>query len=1184
MTTTIDQQPSAARSTGSRYLDALDRRVLVFDGAMGTSIQARELTPDDFGGPAYEGCNDYLCLTRPDVIEAVHQSFLAVGCDVLETNSFQASRLRLAEWGLADQTVEINRAAASIARRVADRFSTPERPRFVAGSIGPTGMLPSSDDPALSKITYQELVGVFYEQAKALAEGGVDLFIIETQVDILELKAAINGVNRLRAETGRYLPIQAQVFYDVSGRMLLGTEIEAVMTTLEALHGVDILGLNCGTGPEEMREPVRFLSEHTRKRISVIPNAGIPVNVNDKAVFPAQPEEMARHLGEFVEEFGVNCVGGCCGTTPAHLERIVAAAGGRAPRSREADYEPRVSSGIRAATLHQNPKPLLIGERVNATGSRRVKRLLLSEDYDGVLAVAREQMDSGAHLLDVSVAMTERADELEQMRAVVKKLSMGVELPLVLDSTEADVLKAALEVTPGRAIVNSIHMEDGRGKIERTAPLLAEHGAAAIALTIDEEGMAKTRERKVAVARKIYDIIVGEYGLPADTLIFDPLTFPLTTGDPEFTTSAVETIEGLRAIKQALPGVLTVLGVSNLSFGIMPHARAVLNSVFLFHAVQAGLDCAIINPAHVTPYAEIDAEQRALMEDLIFNRRPDALARVIQFYEAHVPVDEKESAVDPTAGFTADRKIHYQILHRKKEGIERQVDSALSDRLARPAAEVLAAEGAAATTAAAVAVLNGVLLPAMKEVGDKFGAGELILPFVLQSAEVMKKAVSQVEIYLEKKSGQTKGRVVLATVYGDVHDIGKNLVHTILANNGYTVFDLGKQVPLNTIIDKAVEVEADAIGLSALLVSTSKQMPLCVKELQHRNLAYPVIIGGAAINRGYGRRILFYEEDKPYQPGVFYAQDAFEGLSIMDALSDPDRREPFRAQVIEEALNSRGRDALRAAPAAAVDIPARSNVTTDVPVPSPPFWGSRTVRVAPAEVYPLLDLKNLYRLHWGGRGLQGEAWDQLVRDEFEPRRARLQQDAAERGWLAPAAVYGYFPCNAHGDDLVVYDPTEPDRELTRFSFPRQQRGDFLCLADYFRPVESGQRDVVALQVVTAGEIADSMSEQLLQAGDYSEGFYIHGLASQVAEAMAEYVHERVRRELGLGPEQGKRYSWGYPACPDTAQHHQLFELLPASDELGMTVTEGGQLTPEQSTAAIIVHHPDARYFSTAPPR
>src|SRR5437868_6002199 len=564
--------------------------------------------------------------------------------------------------------------------------------------------------------------------------------------------------------------------------------------------------------------------------------------------------------------------------------------------SRTVIYAPRVSSGVRAVNLIQEPAPLLVGERVNATGSRKVKRLLLAEDYDGVLAVAREQMDSGAHVLDLSMAMTERGDEVEQMRRVVKKLAMGVELPLVIDSTEADVIQAALELYPGRAIVNSIHMEDGRGKIERTAPLLVEHGAAAVVLTIDEAGMAKTRERKLEVARKIFDIVTGEYGLAPDALIFDALTFPLTTGDPEFANSAVETIEGIRAIKRELPGVLTILGVSNLSFGILPHARAALNSVFLYHAVAAGLDAAIINPAHVTPYAEIDAERRELMEDLIFNRRPDALARVIQFYEEHAPAEAAEEAADPTEGFTAEQRIHYQILHRKKEGIERQIDLALENRIGKPAPETLASEGAGATTAAAVEVLNAVLLPAMKEVGDKFGAGELILPFVLQSAEVMKKAVGRVEEYLEKQEGHTKGKVVLATVYGDVHDIGKNLVHTILANNGYTVYDLGKQVPLNTIIDKAVEVDADAIGLSALLVSTSKQMPLCVKELHHRGLAFPVIVGGAAINRGYGRRILFVDEGVPYKAGLFYAQDAFEGLQIMDTLSDPQRREPFRQQ------------------------------------------------------------------------------------------------------------------------------------------------------------------------------------------------------------------------------------------------------------------------------------------------
>jgi 5-methyltetrahydrofolate--homocysteine methyltransferase len=1186
MATTIDAGTRAGAGTGSRYLDELDKRVLIFDGAMGTSVQSYYLDAEAFGGPGLEGCNEHLVLTRPDIIEEIHESFLKVGCDVLETDSFQGSRLKLDEWGLGAKTHEINRAAARIARRVADRYSTPDRPRFVAGSIGPTGMLPSADDPALSKITYAELVEIFYEQARALAEGGADLMIVETMVDILELKAAITAINRLSRDLGRRIPIQAQVFFDVSGRMLLGTDIEAVMTTLEALPGVDIIGLNCGTGPEHMREPIRWLGEHCRARISVIPNAGIPLNVEDKAVFPLGPDEMAKDLARFVHEFGVSVVGGCCGTTPAHLERIVAAVGVRPPKERQVEHRPRVSSGVHAATLHQDPGPLLVGERVNATGSRKVKRLLLADDYDGVLAVAREQLDSGAHVLDVSVAMTERADEVEQMRAVVKKLAMGVELPLVLDSTEADVLRAALEIYPGRAIVNSINMEDGRGRIERVAPLLVEHGAATVALTIDEEGMAKTAARKLEVARKIHDIVVGEYGLPPDALLFDALTFPLTTGDPEFAPSAVETIEGIRAIKRELPGVLTILGVSNLSFGITPAVRGVLNSVFLYHAVAAGLDAAIINPAHVTPYAEIDAEQRELMEDLVFNRRPDALARVIQFYEEHAPAqaaDRPEGTRDPTAGLTTDQKIHYQILHRKKEGVERQVDLAIGERVGRPAPEALEQDGAAATNDAAVALLNAVLLPAMKEVGDKFGAGELILPFVLQSAEVMKKAVGQMERYLEKQEGYTKGKVVLATVYGDVHDIGKNLVNTILSNNGYTVYDLGKQVPLNTIIDKAVEVGADAIGLSALLVSTSKQMPLCVKELHGRGLAFPVIVGGAAINRGYGRRILFVEEGKPYEPGLFYAQDAFEGLQIMDTLADPDRREPFRRRIIEEAVVAQGKAAARGASGVergAVAIPARSAVATTVPAPTPPFWGARTVRVAPAEVFPLLDLKTLFRLHWGGRGVQGAEWERLVREEFDPMLARLQREGVEEGWLSPAAVYGYFPANGQGDELIVYDPDDHDRELARFPFPRQPRGDFLCLADYFRPVESGERDVVAFQAVTVGREADDLAEALQARGEYSDMLYIHGLSVSLAEGMAEWTHRRVRRELGLAEERGKRYSWGYPACPDTEQHHTLFRLLPAADELGMEVSSGGQLIPEQSTAALVVHHPEAKYYST----
>jgi 5-methyltetrahydrofolate--homocysteine methyltransferase len=823
---------------------------------------------------------------------------------------------------------------------------------------------------------------------------------------------------------------------------------------------------------------------------------------------------------------------------------------------------------MRAITLHQDPPPLLVGERVNSQGSRKVKRLLLADDYEGILEVAREQVDSGAHVLDVCVALTERADEADQMAKVVKLLSMGVETPLVIDSTEATVIEKALEHIPGRAIINSINMENGRVRIDSVVPLAKRHGAALVALTIDEVGMAKTRERKLEIARKIHDIVVGEYGLAPEDLIFDALTFTLATGDPEWIDSARETIEGIRLIKRELPGVSTILGVSNVSFGLTPEARGVLNSVFLHHCVEAGLDAAIVNPAHVRPYAEISADERALADDLVFNRRPDALQRFIEYFAAQGAGGGEQAAEkeDPTAGMSADQAIHWAILHRKKEGIEERLDRA-------------------GVREEPVRVLNEVLLPAMKEVGDKFGAGELILPFVLQSAEVMKRAVKHLEQFLEKAEGYTKGRVVLATVYGDVHDIGKSLVNTILSNNGYTVYDLGKQVPVNTIIEKAVEVGADAIGLSALLVSTSKQMPLCVQELDKRGLAFPVLIGGAAINRRFGRRALFVDGDRPYEPGVFYCKDAFEGLETMDVLQDGDRRSAFVAKQLDAARKDIflrtevGKD-VRSGDEAG----ARSDVRADLPVPRAPFFGARVVRDIPLdEVFELLDLDELYRLQWGARG-SGPQYEATVRDEFEPVRARLQAQAVAEGWLKPEAVYGYFPAQSQGNDLIVYDPAAYGsdggslREIARFHFPRQHGRERLCIADYFRAAESGDVDVVALQIVTVGDAAARKFDELQARGDYSEAYYLHGLAVEAAEAVAQWMHRRARRELGLPDEQGKRYSWGYGACPDLDDHATLFKLLPA-DAIGMTLTSAFQLVPEQSTAAIVVHHPEARYYA-----
>ena len=1172
----------------SPYLQALAERVLVFDGAMGTNIQRYNLTAADYGGAALEGCNDHLVLTRPDVVQAIHESFLAVGCDVVETCTFQSTPRRLEEWGLGDKVREINVAAARLARAACDKHATPERPRFVAASIGPTGMLPSSSDPVLSKITFEELARNYYEQAKYLLEGGVDVLLIETSQDILEMKAAVAGFERLFAELGRRVAVQAQVTLDTSGRMLLGTDIAAAMTTLEALP-IDVLGLNCSTGPEHMREPVRYLTEHATRPISVIPNAGLPLNTGvGEAVYPLEPKPMAAMLGEFVHSYGVRIVGGCCGTTPEHLTEIVRAVRSPAARSTAVTSDerrengvtapvtrhsalavPRVSSAMRAITLHQDPPPLLVGERLNSQGSRKVKRLLLADDYESLLEVARDQVDAGAHVLDVCVALTERADEAEQMAAVVKLLSMSVETPLMIDSTEAAVIERALEHVPGRAIVNSINMENGRVRIDDVVPLVKKHGAAVVALTIDPVGMAKTRERKLEVARAIYDICVGEYGLEPGDLIYDALTFTLATGDPEWIESAKETIEGIRLIKRELPGVFTILGVSNVSFGLTPPARAVLNSVFLHHCVEAGLDAAIVNPAHITPYAEISGEERALANDLVYNARPDALQRFIEYFEQRVPGADGDGAgekADPTAGMAPHERVHWMVLHRKKEGIEDALD-------------------AAGVRAEPVRVLNEVLLPAMKEVGDKFGSGELILPFVLQSAEVMKRAVKHLEQFLEKAEGYTKGTVVLATVYGDVHDIGKSLVNTILSNNGYTVHDLGKQVPVNTILEKAVELKADAIGLSALLVSTSKQMPLCVQELDRRGLSIPVLIGGAAINRRFGRRAMFVDGERPYESGVFYCKDAFEGLETMDVLQDPARRTAF----VDANLDAARRDVFLHTSMGKEDRGGdaggeRSDVRADVPVPAAPFFGARVLHEIPLdEVLALLDLDELYRLQWGGRG-SGPEYQAAVTNEFEPTLTRLSADAVAEGWLKPQAVYGHFPAQSEGNSLIVYDPAayatdaRTLREIGRFSFPRQEGRERLCIADYFKSVESGEVDVVTLQVVTVGDEATRRFDALQAAGEYSEAFYTHGLAVEAAEATAQWMHRHARRELGLGDARGKRYSWGYGACPDLEDHDLVFRLLPA-EALGMALTSAHQLLPEQSTAAIVVHHPEAKYYA-----
>ncbi len=1160
--------------TNRRYLDALEDRVLLFDGAMGTNLDRQKLVLADFGGDQTAGCYDFLVISKPQAVETVHRTFLEAGADVIETDTFRANRLTLAEFGLRDHVQEINRAAAALARGLAVTYSTTEKPRFVAGSMGPSSKLISTEDPEMSDIRFDDLVDVFRDQAVGLIEGGVDLLLIETSQDILEVKAAIFGIRAAFDQTSQVLPIQAQVTLDTTGRMLLGTDIAAARAILEGM-GIDVIGLNCSTGPDYMREPIRYLTETSSLPVSCIPNAGLPLNVDGEAVYPMKPQPFADLLLEFVNHFGVRVIGGCCGTTEEHIQLIDQRLNRAQPKPPKPPQIPMLASPVQAVAMQQTPAPFLIGERLNTQGSKHFKQLIMDEDYDAIMEMGRSQVESGAHGLDVCVALTERSDEVALMSQLVKKLANAVPVPLVIDSTEADVIEAALKANPGRSLINSTHLESGPEKAKRIFSLARQHNAAVIVLTIDEDGMAKTADHKLAVARRIYNLAVDEMGLEPEDLVFDALTFTLATGDPDLSDSALQTLEGIRRIKSALPGVLTSLGVSNVSFGLSRPARAVLNSVMLFHAVAAGLDMAIVNPANIKPYAEIPVEERILAENLIFNQSPDALTKLIAYFET---VDESSEDRGSTqvalAVMTPEERLHWRILHRHKSDIEADIDLILNREEKRSKSDT------------AVKILNQVLLPAMKDVGDKFGSGELILPFVLQSAEVMKIAVGHLEKYLEKKEGLTKGKLVLATVYGDVHDIGKNLVKTILSNNGYTVVDLGKQVPAETIISRAIEEKADAIGLSALLVSTSKQMPLIINELDRRALAFPVLIGGAAINPRFAKRILLTEQGAYYAPGVFYCKDAFEGLSTMDALMDIVQRQALVEGGQKAADYELGR-VLTTSQSHATSH-ATHKVTTLDSLPQPPHWGPRVVKNMPlAMVGEHLAINELYRLSWGAKNAHGEEWEKL-KAAFNNRLARMRKEAEKEGWLRPQGVYGYWPCQSEGDSLYVYDPqtinTATPDILQTFNFPRQEGGNAYCLADYFASTQSGKMDLVAFQVVTVGHQATERFDALQEAGEYTEAYYVHGLAVQMAEAAAEYLHAHIRRELNLDPERGKRYSWGYPAIPELADHVKVFELIPAESVLGMSLTSAYQLLPEQSTAAIIVHHPEAKYFTVGTSR
>lgn len=1130
------------------FISYIREKVFILDGATGSNLQALNLSREDFGGK--EGCNENLVLSKPEVVRRLHRSFLDVGCMGVETDTFGGSRLKLDEYGLGDRTVEINRRAAEIAKDVCESYSDV---RLVFGSIGPTGMLPSSTDPVLGNISFDSLANVFEEQAAALIIGGVDVLTVETSQDILEAKAALIGCKKAVAQAGRPVPIMMHVTLDPHGRMLLGTDIGSALVTLEAM-GTDVIGINCSTGPDEMRDSIRFLSRHSRIPISCLPNMGIPKNVDGVAVYPLEPAGFAEKSAEFVEKFGVAVCGGCCGSTPDHLAALVGRLKNVSLPKREISPLHAVSSAITYVPLKQEPPPLLVGERINAQGSRKMKQLLLDDDLEGIAALARAQSEKGAHALDVCVALNEVEGETERFLRLAKILSQQVNVPIMIDSTDSEVVSEAIKNYPGRVIVNSVNLENGETRINEVGAAVRDFGALVIALTIDENGMAKTCDAKVSVAKRIADILEKSFAVESARIIFDPLTFTLATGEKEYVNAAIETLNAIEAIKQSIPGSLTLLGVSNISFGLKKAARAVVNSVFLYHAVKKGLDLAIVNPGELKPYAEINKAERGLAEDLIFNRSPDALSALIDHFEGVKSQKEVKKTVtfdDPA------EEVHYKIVNRLPDDIEILLDKILEGK-------------------PAVQVINTVLLPAMKEVGDKFGSGELILPFVLQSAEVMKRAVRHVEQFLEKKTGHTKARVILATVFGDVHDIGKNLVKTILSNNGYEVKDLGKQVPAQKILEEARSFGADAVGLSALLVSTSKQMPIVAQEMNRAGIHVPILVGGAAVTRHYAQRSAQMEDGSLYPAGFFYAKDAFEGLAIMDRLSSEETRGETIEKYIKETERGLNIQSARKAAPKKQTIEVRESMPIAEP-PIPPFWGLKEEHDADLDdIYACMDVDSLYRLSWGVRRMQKPDYEKIVKEKFEPLRMQLQRDAKEKGYLKPKAVYGYFPCKSNGETIAIFDPQDHERVVAEMHFPRQRKKKLLSIADYFR---SDVMDVIPLQIVTMGPRASEVAGDFDRSDEYSMSYFIHGLSVEAAEGYAEFLHQRIRAELGIDPGRGLRYSHGYPACPNLADNKTILDLLDAEHRIGVEVTEGFQYVPEQTTGALVVHHPNAEYFS-----
>jgi 5-methyltetrahydrofolate--homocysteine methyltransferase len=1172
------------------FLDTLRERVVVFDGAMGTSLQSQNLTAEDYGGPQFEGCPEYLLVSKPAAVERVHAAFLEVGCDVVETDSFGGLPFVLGEYGIAEMAYELNRKAAELARRVAADFSTKSQPRWVAGSMGPGTKLPT-----LGHIKFTDLRNAYAEQVRGLLDGGADILIVETCQDLLQTKAALAAVFADFERNRRRVPVIAQVTIEVFGTMLNGTEINAALTALEPFP-IDVIGMNCGTGPKHMAESLRYLCENAPLPVSVLPNAGLPEVKDGRQHYGETPETFTAQLLHFARDFGVNVVGGCCGTTPAHLKSVVEAMRGVTPKRRDARLVPSASSIYMQQPYRQDTSFLIVGERVNASGSKKMRDLLQAEDWDGLVSLAREQEREGAHVLDVNVDFVGR-DGAKDMHELASRLVTQVRIPLMFDSTEWEKMEAGLEHAGGKSILNSTNYEDGEPRFKKVFWLAREYGAAVVVGTIDEEGMARTAEGKFKIAERAYEQATKELGFPAHDLFFDPLALPISTGIEEDRRNAAETIEGIRRIKNELPGVNTLLGVSNISFGLNPAARVVLNSVFLHEAVEAGLDAAIVNASKIVPLNRIDERAREVAQQLIYDERRfdgevctyDPLAEFTKMFEG---VKAKKSAVADES-LPVEEKLKRHIIDGEKIGLEDNLKLGLEKY-------------------AALDLINDVLLDGMKTVGDLFGSGQMQLPFVLQSAEVMKAAVRFLEPFMEKKGGATaKGTMVLATVKGDVHDIGKNLVDIILTNNGYRVVNLGIKQPVEAILQAYEEHKADAVGMSGLLVKSTLIMRENLELMNERGISVPVVLGGAALNRRY------VDEDliPLYKGRLFYARDAFDGLHTMDLLTGAEAAESGeRARAAaagasvgdagesdedligEEAkLGVRKPARPRAVAKAAGDTThtRRSDVNPDAPIPRAPFYGSRVVEdVSLDEVFSFVNENALFKGQWQfkqGRRSADE-YKQLVAEKVRPVYEELKERSKRESLLTPRVVYGYFPCQAEGNDLVVYHDDERT-ERARFTFPRQPAGKRLCLADYFAPKESGRVDVVAFHLVTVGRRASEYAHELFTSDNYSDYLYFHGLSVEAAEALAELWHKRIREELGIAGRdaaeltklfhqgyQGSRFSFGYPACPALEDQTKLFELLDPA-RIGVTLSEEFQLEPEQSTSAIIVHHEEAKYFS-----